>query len=277
MKPDVQKALLATAGRYIRKMFGEVEPRIKALEDQSATITKLLDRIDVLEKSIASRPLPEKGEKGDPGQDAEPVLVADVVAELLSTKALDPVLDLLATDAVAKHMEANPVRDGKDGEPGPKGDRGEKGDPGADGVGLAGAMIDRDGGLVVTLTNGEVKSLGLVVGNDGAAGKDGADFSEFDVAYDGERTITIKGRVGEIVKRLPIPLDKGYWTEGKFCERGDIVTSDGTAWIALRDTKAKPGIENKGDWRIFARKGKDGSHGRNGIDKTASVKVGADA
>jgi len=34
MKPDVQKAVLAAAGRYIRKLLGELEPRIKAIEAQ---------------------------------------------------------------------------------------------------------------------------------------------------------------------------------------------------------------------------------------------------
>lgn len=37
---------------------------------------------------------------------------------------------------------------------------------GQDGIGLAGALIDRDGNLVVTLTNGEAKVLGPVVGKD---------------------------------------------------------------------------------------------------------------
>jgi hypothetical protein len=34
----------------------------------------------------------------------------------------------------------------------------------------------------------------------------------------------------------------------------------------LRDTKAKPCTENKDDWRLFARKGRDGTDGRNGRD-----------
>jgi hypothetical protein len=46
MKRDAQKALLAAAGRYIRRQFGELEPRLKALE---------------------SRPAPLKGDPGDPG------------------------------------------------------------------------------------------------------------------------------------------------------------------------------------------------------------------
>lgn len=125
--------------------------------------------------------------------------------------------------------------------------------PAKDGAGAAGAMIDRDGNLILTMTNGEVKNLGPVVG------KNGADLSEVTFEYDGERTLTIKGKGGEITKRLPIPMDKGYYRDGMGpCEKGDIVTHDGTAWIALKDTNTRPGPDAKEDWRLFARKGRDG-------------------
>lgn len=257
---DLIADLIADAVEPLRKDNAELREKLAALE--------------------AREPL-----KGDPGKDSDPVdvdAIAEAAAEaavsaLFGSERLDTLADLKAAEAVAKHFEANPVRDGKDGERGLPGERGEKGDPGADGVGLAGALIDRDGALVVTLTNGEQKSLGPVVGKDGERGKDGADFTDFEIDYDGERHITIKGRGGDIVKRLPIPLDKGYYRDGMACEKGDIVTQDGTAWIALRDTKAKPTIENKEDWRLFARKGRDGKDGRNGIDKTTPAKVASNA
>lgn len=151
----------------------------------------------------------------------------------------------------------------------------ERGEKGQDGAGIADLLIDRDGHLVATMTDGRMKNLGPVVGKDGKPGengKDGADFSDVEIDYDGERTVTIKGRGGEIVKRIPLPLDKGYWSEGQY-EKGDIVTHDGIAWIALQDTKATPTVANKQDWRIFARKGRDGRDGRNGIDKTGPVKL----
>lgn len=214
--------------------------------------------------------------KGDPGQsvtpeDVAPMVAAEVakaVAAIPAPKDGEPVEIAIEdiTDAVlrapgaieaavSKHLEVNPPA------------------PGKDGVGLAGAVIDRDGALVVTLTSGETKNLGPVVGRDG---KDGADFTDFDIDYDGDRTITIKGRGGEITKRVPVPLDRGYWREGMACEKGDIVTEGGSAWIARRDTKAKPALEHKDDWRLFARKGRDGRDGRNGVDKTAPAKVKPD-
>ncbi len=121
-----------------------------------------------------------------------------------------------------------------------------------DGAGVAGAMIDRDGRLQITLSNGEVKDLGVVVG------KDGADFTDATIEYDGERTLTIRGRGGEITKRLPIPMDRGYYRDGMHCEKGDIVTHDGNAWVAQKDTKARPGQDVKEDWRLMVRKGRDG-------------------
>lgn len=204
----------------------------------------------------------EAGEKGEPGKDAEPISVAEVTAELLATDGLKSLVDLQVTESVVKHFEENPVL------PGPRGEQGEKGEAGADGVGLAGAVINRSGELVVTKTNGEAITLGMVIGKDGekgADGKDGADFTNVEIDYDGERSLIIRGIGGEIVKKLPIPMDRGYYREGAQFEKGDIVTTEGSAWIALKDTDTKPGHDQKDAWRMFARKGKDGEKGDKGV------------
>lgn len=229
----------------------------------------LLKRIEQLEARQ-----PEKGDKGDAGNDAAPIDVKEVVAELLSGPEVVTLIDLHVAEAVQKHFEANPVQHGKDGKDGRDGKDGErglqgesiKGDPGADGIGIAGAMIDRDGCLIVTTTKGEPMKLGVVVGKDGERGKDGADFTDATIEYDGERSLIIRSKGNEIVKRMPIPIDAGYWREGMELEKAHIVTHNGNAWIALRDTKAKPCLENKEDWRLFARGGRNGIDGRNGRD-----------
>lgn len=224
-----------------------------------------------VEKYLKENP-PPRGEKGDPGEpgpagkDADPVDPHDVARVLLDSEELESVVELRVKEEVSK---IPPPKDGKDGEPGEKG---EQGPAGKDGAGIQDLLIDRDGNLVATMTDGRTKSLGVVVGEDGAPGKDGADFTDVEFDYDGERTLTIRGKGGEITKRLPIPIDRGYWREGEF-EKGDIVTEGGTAYIALRTTKVKPSTETKEDWRILARKGRDGKDGRNGIDKTAPVKL----
>lgn len=205
----------------------------------------------------------EPGDKGDPGKDAEPVSIHEVTAALLATDGLKSLVDLQVTESVVKHFEENPIL------PGPRGEKGEQGETGADGVGLAGAVINRAGELVVTKTNGEAITLGTVVGKDGdkgADGKNGADFTNVEIDYDGERSLIIRGAGGEIVKHLPIPIDRGYWREGMKSEKGDVVTQEGSAWIAIKDTSAKPCRENAEDWRMLARKGRDGGPGPAGKD-----------
>lgn len=117
---------------------------------------------------------------------------------------------------------------------------------------MTGAFIDRDGNLQFTLSNGTIKNLGPVVG------RDGVDLTEVTFDFDGVRTFTIEGKGGSIKKTLPIPVDRGYWREGMVCEKNDIVTHDGNAWLALTDNKEKPSVADKVNWRLFVRKGRDG-------------------
>jgi len=239
----------------------------------------LLKRIEQLEARQ-----PERGETGPPGRDAEPIEAKAVVAELLAGPEIKTLVDL----HVAEHFEAHPVQNGKDGADGKEGQRGipgqngEKGDPGAigkDGAGIADLLIDRDGSLVATMTDGRTKSLGVVIGKDGAPGKDGADLSEVEFDFD-ERGVIIRGKGGaEIIKPVPLPVWQGYWRDGMACGKGKTWTEKGSVWIALRDTKAKPCHENKEDWALFARGGRDGIDGRNGRDlgPAPSVKLNGNA
>lgn len=233
-------------------------------------VAPLLTRIDALEARY-----PERGEKGDPGRDgndAEPVLVADVVDELVKTDALAPLIDLMVAEAVAKHFEANPVQHGRDGEQGPQGEKGEPGPAGADGIGVAGALIDRDGSLVVTLANGEQKNLGLVVGRDGEPGKDGKDglsMASVERTYDADaHEVVERWEVGGEQKELRYPAGGlrpgGFWRDGMKCHALQAITHDGALWIAKRDTAAKPCLENSEDWQLAARKGRDGRDGKDG-------------
>lgn len=219
--------------------------------------------------AIEAIPTPKDGTDGRDGVDgknAEPIVMADVVTEILSTDALKTLVDLHVAEAVGA---LPPPKNGVDGDPGPPGDAGLPGEKGERGVGLAGAVIDRDGALVVTLSNGETKALGVIVGNDGAPGRDGFGFDDLSASYDGERGMTLTFTKGERVKEfhlhLPVVIDRGYWREGTQAKAGDAMTHDGTLWIAVRDTQAKPARESE-DWRIGARKGRDGLQGPPGKD-----------
>lgn len=172
-------------------------------------------------------------------------------------------------------------RDGKDGKDGEsiKGDAGEKG---ADGIGLAGAMIDRDGNLQITMTNGEVKNLGPVVGKDGSNGTDGKDglsLESFEMEYLGEsHEIAIKaacqGRVKEIRYSAGGIRPAGYWREGTKAKAGEAWVHGGSLWIAMKDCASKPATNDEG-WIIAARAGRDGERGASGkpVD-TSPIKLG---
>lgn len=270
---EARLGVFRSVGKFIAGCLAPIERRLAALESRA----------------------PERGEKGDPGErgppgangkDADPINLADVVEELIESQGLRAVLDLLTAEAVAKHFEVNPIqhgkdgRDGKDGERGPMGERGEKGDPGADGVGVAGAVIDRDGALILTTTKGDAVALGRVVGKDGDAGKDGVDglgFDDLSATFDGERTVSLRyargDRVKEFAFELPVVIDRGYWRDGMGVKAGEAVTHAGSWWIAKRDNASKPCRENADDWRLGARGGRDGKDGRNGIDFTKPAEV----
>jgi hypothetical protein len=219
---------------------------------------------------IAANP-PAKGEKGEPGRDADPIDIADVCKELLTMPELSTLVSLHASEAVAKYFEANPVRDGKDGAPGPqgeKGDPGPAGKDGADGLALREFLRSQDGHLHAVLSDGTTRDLGEIQGKDG---RDGVSLESFDLAYDdAQHEIVVRATAGSTTKELRFPAGgihyRGYWRDGVQAKGGEAWTHDGILWVAKRTTSAKPCVENKDDWGIGARKGKDGRDGRNGRD-----------
>lgn len=284
MKKDIQRAILRACARFIGKKLEPVDGRLKQVEAIAAKAATADDLENLRAvwagqlKDLALTP----GPKGEDGKDAPVISAADMVAELVKSEALAPLIDLMVADAVAKHFEANPVRDGRDGERGPQGEKGEAGERGADGkdgTGLADALIDRDGALVLTMTDGRAKTLGVVVGRDGADGKNGRDGIDFDKCvghFDAERgyVLTLSAGDTSVEHVLPYMRHGGFWSEGKGAKAGESWTHDGALWIAKRDNGSKPCLENREDWILAARKGRDGKDGRNGIDRTAPVKVG---
>lgn len=233
--------------------FGQAmgEAILKAVAPLKADIETLRAQL----KELSERqPTVIHGKDGAPGKDGTSVTIEDV-RPILSEALESFHAEIRASiDAAIKSIPT--PKDGKDGK---------------DGVGLAGAMVSREGHLIVTLSNGEAKDLGQV------CGRDGADFTEFSVEYDGERTLTIKGKGGDIKKRLPVPVWKGYWRQGMSFEKDDVVTYDGNAWIALKDTSECPGPDKKEDWRLFVRRGRDGEGVSRSLRRPATepIKLGA--
>jgi hypothetical protein len=138
---------------------------------------------------------------------------------------------------------------------------------GKDGIGLAGGMIARDGNLVLTLSDGTTRDLGIVVGRNGEPGKDGNpgrdgtdglgfDDLEFTVSDDGAFLTFVRGEAKKTF-RLPIVIDRGVWRERGAFRAGDAVTWAGNYYIAQRDTTSRPDGPNS-DWRLAVKKGRDG-------------------
>jgi hypothetical protein len=101
---------------------------------------------------------------------------------------------------------------------------------------------------------------------DGKAGRDAFDLEDvrLSIAAD-ERTLTLAFVRGEeMVERsvvLTHPIYRGVWREGDF-RKGDCVTFGGSAWIAVRDTKARP--ETDDSWKLSVKRGRDGKDGLKG-------------
>lgn len=101
------------------------------------------------------------GAPGLNGMDAEPVTKDQIVEVVLSLDAV-PV-------AVQQYLRENPPAAGIDGKDGANGLNGK------DGLDFVQFVRDVDGHLIGTLSNGSVKDLGEIDGQDGAPGRDGVD------------------------------------------------------------------------------------------------------
>jgi hypothetical protein len=133
-----------------------------------------------------------------------------------------------------------------------------------DGVGLAGGVIDREGRLTLTLTDGKAIPLGVVVGEPGKPGRDGFGFDDLSADFDGERTVTLRFQRAESVKEFPIvfpvPVDRGVYRPENTYAKGDFVSFGGSGFIAQRETSDKP--ETSDAWRLSVKRGRDGKDGQ---------------
>ena len=161
---------------------------------------------------------------------------------------------------------------GARGEKGEAGDRGPQGEKGADGIGMADAMLDHEGRLILTRTDGTTKVLGVVVGAKGEPGRDGRDGIEIDhlmVEQLDERSFAVKAVQGELVKTIgsltmPVVVYRGVW-EPRTYQAGEAVTWGGSLWIAKTETAAKP--EEHGavrTWQLAVKRGAEGKRGPQG-------------
>lgn len=211
---------------------------------------------EAVSTAVAALPAPERGEpgeKGEAGPMPEPEAVAGSFRELAEN---------IVSEAVAAGIAKLPPP-----EKGDTGDQGRPGADGADGCGIADLLVDRDGNLVATFSDGRMKNIGPVQGRDGLDGKDGRDgfdLTAFDVEQSEDlRSVTLKFARGDVEQRhelkFPVVLDRGVYKADREqpYETGDSVTWGGSTWIAQRETSAKPDSPDSG-WRLSTKRGRDG-------------------
>lgn len=193
------------------------------------------------------------------------------IAEVVADAVKEATAPLLQRIVALEQRELLLPEKGGSGEPGERGADGRDGKDGADGVGLADALIDKDGNLVLTFTDGRTKSLGPVHGKDGelgAPGKDGADglgFEHMNVEQVNERTLRFlfkrDAEEAEVDVTFPLPIYRGVFKESGEYERGDLATWAGSLWHCNEPKGLKPGEADSG-WQLAAKAGRPGKDAR---------------
>ena len=261
------KAMGEAIRNAVEPLKAEIADLRKRLEDERS------NRVDV--KQVVADELAKLPPAKD-GKDADEGLIEERVTESIKSELAEwksqvesdielPDIESMVGAAVAKAMDEIPAP--KDGEsvtvddirplieatvdsavkqiPRPK-----------DGVGMAGSMIDRDGNLIITMTSGETKNLGPVVGRDGLS------LESFEMTYDADThevvlRATSVGKSQEIRYPAGGIRGKGYWRDGTKASPGDAWTHDGSLWIATKATSETPSSRSA-TWVLAARKGRDG-------------------
>lgn len=195
------------------------------------------------------------------GQQMVEIVRGYVATELAPIKAENEALraEIDALKAVAPEK-------GEPGDPGEKGEAGKDGEPGRDGadgkdgVGLADALIDSEGNLVLTMTDGRTKSLGRVHGNNGEDGKTFT-LDDFDIVPTDERTIEMSFQNGQVKHtfelEFPVPVYRDVWNEKAEYRRGDMVSWGGSVWHCDEPKGLKPDAPESG-WTLAVKRGRDG-------------------
>jgi hypothetical protein len=232
-----EKLFLQTVGRFISERF-------------KVWIAPISERIEAIERALAQ---PKDGNHGADGADGKNLTATDI----------NDIVDAKIAGAFANLLDKPHV---------------------------VGFYIDRAGDLHSTHSDGGVFKIGHVVGADADEakiiealkahvdrtvatwpkpkdGKDGFSLDNFDVQFDGKRTITLCFVDKENIPLerkivLPVPLYCGVWREGTF-NRGDCVTHEGSLWIALGETLLRPGTPDS-DWQLAVKRGRDGREGKQG-------------
>lgn len=224
------------------KAFAE---RIAELEQREAGIAVDVVR-SMIAEAVETLPAPEPGKDGaDCDMDAVKELVAEAVSALPpAEKGSDGTdCDMEAVSRMIAERVAEMVKDIP---------------PGKDGLGLANALKDANGHLILTMTDGTTRDIGMVDGKDGKTFTlDDFDIVPLNDPRDYKLCFTNGDMMHSFELELPGFVDKAVWKETEAYRKGDGVTWAGSFWIAERDVPGKPDTADSG-WRLAVKRGRDG-------------------
>jgi hypothetical protein len=267
----VMRAVATVVREYFAVAVSGLETRLKAIESREL-------------KDGAPGPQGPQGEPGRDGKDADLGTVTELQAQIAALRvqidaerearesAPPPDVQAIVAEEVAKAVAALP-------EP----------------VSVADVLVNRDGHLVTTLTNGATKEIGPVVGRDGkdadpdviralvveevakipkpkdgAPGKDGTLEHVKGVYGEDGRYRFVRKEDGAPLDWDPIPVlrYRELWEASKTYEPGEVTTWGGSMWIAREATSGVPPDEStpagKKSWALCVMRGRQGKTGPQG-------------
>lgn len=258
MNESERQTIVKVIGEVVRNANAENTGQVENLKAQIDALTELCAEFEAkIANSAKQGPQGEKGETGDRGEQGE---------------RGEP-------GPQGKQGEAGPV--GEPGDKGKPGDRGEKGDTGRDGRDGHHGKDGRDGidgkdgkdafeiqildgydesknyhkGTIASKDNGVFRFDGVewCCLIDGIKSVDKSVSKDFEII---EVTTWASGKKTEFSYSVPGLKYKNVWKDGEY-DAGDVVTFDGSMWVCLKLTKAKPGQYNK-DWQLCVKRGRNG-------------------
>ncbi len=207
--------------RAVQKFMDAVEIRIGKQADEIRTLR------DELIQTRASVPVITP----------QPSVDFEAIATRAALLVPAPVIDINAIAQQAADLVPVPAdgKDGKDGKDAPAVNVEEIAAQVAD------AAIPRITAAIPVPAKGDK-------GDTGAAGKDG-------IATREEVESLVEERHADLKVRTLADSWQGVWTPDKEYQRGTVTQWDGSPWLSLKETTAKPGTSP--DWTLFAKKGRD--------------------
>lgn len=248
----------------IKAVVGGLMPEFQEImREATAPLSARIAELEAREIPEAIKGEPgEPGEKGEPGErgpagevdmDAVKAMIDEAVGALPAAEKGEPGRDADMTE-VAERIE-HAVKSAVAALPAPK-----DGKAGKDGIGLADALKDDQGNLVLVMTDGSTKNMGQIVGKNGEPGRDGLGFDDLQVEQVGERSVRFLLTRGqdeaEFDISFPVPIYRGVFKEAETYEAGDLATWAGSLWHCNEPKGLKPGAPDSG-WQLAAKKGRD--------------------